>query len=226
MRLFSFLFAAWMAMGGLVLAAGQITVTGEGEVLGAPDMATITMGAIGEGATARDALSQVSTKVRALLARLEAEGIEARDIQTSGLSLSPRWKHPKNAAPRIEGFQASNMVTVRVRDLDKLGAVLDGVVSDGANQFHGLQFGLSEPRPALDEARRRAVRDGRAKAELLAEAAGVALGPLVMMSEVGGGRPPVMPMARMEMAAESVPIAGGEVGIAARVTLVYEIAEK
>jgi uncharacterized protein YggE len=118
------------------------------------------------------------------------------------------------------------MVTVRVRALDALGAVLDGVVSDGANTLNGLGFGLAEDRPLMDEARRLAVADAAAKARLYAEAAGVTLGRVRSISEAGGYAPP-MPLAMEAGYAKSadVPVAPGELSISASVAIVYEIAE-
>jgi uncharacterized protein YggE len=120
---------------------------------------------------------------------------------------------------------ASNVVTIRARDLDRLGALLDAVVTTGANQLNSLTFGLSDPQPATDEARKRAVADARARAALYAEAAGVALGPILSITEGGGYQPP-QPMYRRELAMDAgVPVAGGEVSVSASVTITYAIGE-
>lgn len=222
-----------IALATLPLAAmaedSRIVVTGEGVVEAAPDMATITLGVTAQQKTARGAMDEVSAGVARLLERMAAADVAPRDMQTSGLSLGPLWdggRYGSSGNPEIIGFSASNTVTVRVRDLPKLGGLLDSLFEDGANTFNGLSFGLQEPRPAMDEARRKAVADARAKAELLAEAAGVSLGRIVTISEEGGGAPP-MPMYRMEAAvADSVPVAAGELAITARVTIVWEIGGK
>ncbi|MFP4451709.1 MAG: SIMPL domain-containing protein, partial [Rhodosalinus sp.] len=133
---------------GLALAAPAtaqeertISVTGRGEVAAAPDMAVIGLGVVEEGETARAAMDAASDAAAAVLARLEEIGIAERDIQTSDLHLSPIWSNPGEGQQRaILGFEASNQLTVRVRDLSGLGAVLDAVVSDGANRFGGLRF--------------------------------------------------------------------------------------
>lgn len=154
-------------------ALRQITVTGEGRVAAAPDMATLRLGAAAEAKEAGEALRQTSDITQRILDRLGEAGIEARDIQTSGLSLSPlrqNYREGTAETPGIAGYAASNGVTVRLRDLDRLGEVLDAVVSDGANTLDGLSFGLQEPRPLMDEARQLAVADARAKAELYAKA--------------------------------------------------------
>ncbi|WP_292291309.1 SIMPL domain-containing protein [Marivita sp.] len=207
-------------------SAGKITVSGEGVVYAVPDMAVINMGASSEADTARAAMDQTSETTAAILDRLTEAGIAARDVQTSDLSLSPIWtdRSASGDRPRIDGYQASNRVTVRVRDLDSLGPVLDAVLTEGANQFDGLQFTLSDPEPLMNEARRKAVADARARAELFAEAAGVQLGALLSLSEAGARapRPEMMSMARASDGA--VPVARGETELRAGVTLVYEIA--
>lgn len=205
-------------------APSTITVTGEGQVEAAPDMATIQLGVTTQGRAAREAIDANSRAMAAVLDRIEAAGIAERDVQTQGFSVNPRWENRANEAPRIAGFVARNQVMVRVRDLDALGPLLDAVTRDGANTFDGLSFGLQDPGPAQDAARRAAVAEARRKAELYADAAGVTLGPLLTLDE-GGAAPRPMPMARAEMslAMDSVPVAGGEVGVGAFVRLVYAI---
>lgn len=204
---------------------GQLTVSGEGSVFAVPDMAVVSVGAMADASTAQEAMDQTSDITSAILARLADAGIEGRDIQTSDLSLNPIWNHRATTddRPRIEGYQASNRVTVRVRDLDALGGVLDALLRDGANQLGGLQFTVSDPEALLNEARVRAVADARARAQLLADAAGVQLGGLISLSETGTPmpRPEMMGMARASDAA--VPVAEGETELRAGVTLVYEI---
>lgn len=230
MRVLS-LFATVLLLAGPAVAADMpatISVTGEGRIEAAPDMATISLGVTTEAATAGAAMAANSDGVRAVIERLKATGIEDRDVQTSGLSLGPRYDYGRSdgAPPTIVGYTASNMVTVRVRALDTLGSVLDGVVSDGANTLNGLSFGIAEDGEVIDEARRRAVAEARHKAELYADAAGVALGRVISISEPGGYSPP-MPMAMAEASfakGGDVPVAPGEVSFAATVTMVYEIA--
>ncbi len=204
---------------------GQITVNGEGSVFAVPDMAVITMGASSESETAKEAMDQTSDITAAILDQLAQAGVAARDIQTSDLSLNPLWSNrsSSDSRPRIDGYQASNRVTVRVRELANLGIILDAVLSDGANQLGGLQFTLSEPEPLMNEARVKAVADARARAELFANAAGVELGPLLSLSE-SGARAPRPEMFGMARSADSeVPVAQGETELRASVTLVYEI---
>lgn len=228
-RLLGPLAVVLIALAGPVAAQDTpptITVTGEGQVEAAPDMATIRLGVTSEGRAAREAIDANSRAMAAVLERIGAAGIEERDVQTQGFSVNPRWENRANEAPRILGFVARNQVMVRLRDLNALGPLLDEVTRDGANTFDGLSFGLQDPVPAQDAARRAAVVDAKRKAELYAEAAGVTLGPLVSLDE-GGAAPRPVPMARAEMALamDSVPVASGELGITAKVRLVYAIEE-
>ena len=203
-------------------AGGRLTVNGEGAVDSVPDMATITMGVTSEARTAAEAMRQTSQATAAVLERLKAAGVADRDMQTRDLSLSPVWDNRgSSSAPKIVGFQADNTVLVRVRALDALGGILDEVIESGANRFQGLTFGLQEPGPALDEARRLAVADAMRKAGLLAGAAGLELGAVLELNEGGGGRQPVL----MEPAAmaSGVPVAAGEVSTQASVTMVFAI---
>lgn len=207
-------------------APGVITVTGEGVVEGAPDLAVLTLGVTTQAATAAAALAANSEGLAAVLARLSASGIEARDMQTSNLSLNPNWTGYDQGAPKLVDYTATNQVTVRVRDLASLGVVLDAAVTDGANTLNGLMFGLSDPRPAMDTARKAAVTDARARAELLAGAAGVTLGRVLSISE-GGAMTQPGPMFKSMGAADAmaVPVASGEVATSASVTVVFEIVQ-
>ncbi len=202
----------------------RITVTGTGSVDSRPDMATISLGVTTQGGTAAEAMGRNSEELGRVLERLRASGIEDRDLQTSGLSLNPNWTNNSDgSAATISGYVASNQLTIRVRALDKLGSILDASVQDGANTLNGVSFGLADPKPLEDEARKRAVADAAARAALLTTAAGVQLGQVLSISEGGGYQPP-MPMYRMEASMDAaVPVAEGEVSTAATVTVVYAI---
>ena len=202
----------------------RITVTGEGQIEAQPDMATLTLGVTTEGATPAEAMTANSSQLAAVLERLKAAGTADRDLQTTGLSLNPNWQNNATGdAPRIVGYVATNMLTVRVRALETLGGVLDAAIGQGANTFNGISFGLADPAPAMNEARRRAVADAMARAELLATAAGVPLGPVVSISEGGSGGWPA-PAYRMEAVSDSpVPVADGQVSTQASVTMVFSI---
>lgn len=216
-----------LALPALADTPATITVTGRGAVEAVPDMAVLSLGVTTSAATAAEAMAANSAALKAVIDRLTQAGFAERDVQTSNLSLNPNWEgQGQDGAPlRIASYTASNQVMIRVRDLATLGAVLDSVVTDGANTMNGLSFGLSEPRPAEDAALRAAVEDARAKAELMASAAGAQLGRILSVSEQGGYAPP-MPMFRADaMMAESVPIAPGEISTQASVTIVWELAQ-
>lgn len=206
-------------------APRSITVSGTGVVETAPDMALISLAVSHEAKTAKTAMAQVSTDMSALIARLTELDVADRDIQTNRLSISPVWdnrRYDDNRRAKIVGFLASNGVSVRVRDLAELGRILDAVLSEGANEMSGLRFSVEDPAPFQADARAAAVRDAMTKAQQLAAAAGITLGPVRSISEGGGSRAPVM----MEMAAArsaDVPIAAGEVGINVSVSMVFDI---
>lgn len=206
-------------------AKPSLTVTGQGMVEAVPDLATVSLGVTTQDASAAAAMAANSSALSAVMERLSATGIEPRDIQTSNLSLNPNWQHSPDgsAPPRITGYVATNQVTVRVRDVARLGAVLDAAIGDGANTLNGITFGMQDDAALQDEARTRAVQDARSRAQVLAGAAGVQLKRIVSITE-GGGYAPPMPMYRMEAAmAADVPVAQGEIGIGASVTVIYEI---
>lgn len=203
-----------------------LSVTGQGDHQAAPDMAMIRIGVTTEAREAKRALDENSARMAGTIAALEGQGLEKRDLQTSNLSLQPIWSQRQSSpgkAPEITGFRAHNSLSIRVRDLARLGAVLDATVGAGANQFNGLNFMLSNPVPAADAARAAAVADALRKAQVLAEAAGVALGPILSISEHGGAPRAVrMDMARAEMQS-AVPVQAGELSVTASVSLVFAL---
>lgn len=201
--------------------AATLAVTGLGTVNVTPDMATLSLGVTSNGPTAVAAMAATTAALAAVTERLKANGVAAEDMQTSNLSLYPNWVgYDSGAAPTIDGYVASNMLTVQIRVLEQTGAVLDAVITDGANTLNSLTFGLSNPRPAEDDARRAAVTDARARAEVLAAAAGVKLGDLVSISEGAGMSDPV-PMYRTDAAA--TPVEAGQLAVTASVTLVFDL---
>lgn len=209
-------------------AKAMITVTGEGQVAVVPDMATISLGVTVNGDTAKAALDANSAALAAVLERLTAAGIEAKDVQTSGLSLGPVYDYSSSSsggAQKVQGYNASNMVTVQVRSIEQVGPVLDASVTDGANMLNGITFGLLDPVPATDEARKKAVEDARRKAALYAGAAGVELGKIVSITEGGSFGAPVMMGGAAFAKADSVPVAAGEMTVGASVTVTFAVAD-
>ncbi|MBS9475550.1 SIMPL domain-containing protein [Ancylobacter radicis] len=204
-----------------------ITVSGEGIVRAVPDMASFSSGVVSEAKTAREALDANSQAVGAMVAAIKEAGIEARDIATSGFSVQPRYAPPRKdgtGEQNITGYEVRNTVTVRVRDLARLGDLLDKVVTTGANQIDGVSFDIAEPVKLQEEARVAAVKDARRQAEIMAEAGGVRLVRVLSMTADGASAPPMRRMmAAQMMKAESVPVEAGESEIRAGVTVTYEI---
>lgn len=205
-----------------------IVVTGEGEATAAPDMATLMIGVQTEAPTAAAALAANAERMDTTIKKLRARGIAEKDIQTSGLSLSPQYNYERSdrTPPRIVGYTASNMVTIKVRQLAKAGSIIDDAVSNGANSMSGLTFGFADPAPLMRDARKDAVADARERAELYADAAGVRLGRVLRISDGFTAIPtpgPVMDYAVAEAKAASTPVSVGESSVNAQVTIVYEI---
>ena len=203
----------------------EIVVTGEGRVSVQPDLAVLTLGVTREARLAKDALDDTSREVSTVLDTLKRAGVAPRDIQTSSISLSPRWDRPKNnTLPRVVGYVASNTLSVKVRDLADLGGLMDQVVGSGANQMNGLSFTLADRRPVEDEAREKAVKNAFAKARLLAQAAEVTLGPVRRITE-GGGQSSAVGAFRSEAFAADVPVAAGEIDVRVTVMVTFDIAD-
>jgi uncharacterized protein YggE len=203
----------------------QITVTGVAEADAVPDLATVTAGVETRADTAAAALAANSEAMTAVFAALEAAGIERRDMQTSQLSIGPVYGPYREGDPepqRVIGYDATNTVTVRVREIAELGGVIDSLATAGSNRLYGIGFEVSDPEPHLDTAREQAVADARAKAELFARAAGVTLGPVVSISEATQVPGPIM-MRAEAMADAAPPIAEGTVTLQAQVEIVYAI---
>ena len=209
--------------------ATTLNLSAYGETKVAPDMATITLGVMTEGKTAAEAMQANATRMNAVVASLKKAGIPDKDIQTSNLNLNPQYKYQENQPPLLVGYQASNNVTVTVNDLKKLGPAVDATVTAGANQVHGISFGLQDPSVAENAAREAAVKALAAKAELYAKATGHRVSRLVSLSEGGGySAPPPMPM--MAYAAKrgaemdaGTSVSGGELKVRIDISGLYEV---
>ena len=205
-----------------------LNLSAYGEVKAAPDMASINFGVVTEATTAAEAMAQNRTRMNEVMRALRSAGIEERFIQTSGLSLQAQYDYQQNEPPRLRGYQASNRVTVEIRDLERVGTTADAVVNAGVNQIDGISFGLINPQQAEDQARMAAVQALQAKANLYANALGVRLAGIRNLSEGGGYSPqPPQPMfARSAMAmdsAESTSVAPGELTVRVNINGVYDI---
>ena len=202
-----------------------ITVNGESVVSQAPDMATISLGVSERAPSASEAMANTSEKVRGILAKLDTLQVAGLDRQTSGLYLRPVYDEQSrdgSTSVQVVGYEAGNTVRVTVRDLTKLGLLMDTVVAEGANDFNGLQFGIRDNSQSLLEARKNAVADAIARATQLAEAAGVKLGDVISMSESSQGFRP-MEMRMSQMKSMDTPIETGEVDVRVQVTVHFAI---
>lgn len=204
-----------------------ITVQGIGNIVVAPDQAMISGGVISEAATAAEALAANSKALAGVVEKLKAAGVAEKDMQTNGFSVQPKYTDygKTDKAPVIDGYQVSNSISIKVRDMAKLGDLLDAMVASGSNAINGVSFIVSDADKRSDDARKAAVADARRKAELYAAAAGVKLGKVLSMSEGGAAVP--QPMYRMAaMSAEAAPpMLSGEETLSASVTIVYELAD-
>ena len=204
-----------------------VTVSGLGEIKARPDMAAITSGVTSEAPTAQAALARNNAAMTAVIAALKNAGVSEDDIQTSNFSVSPQYppyQPGQTTSPRISGYQVSNQVTARVKNLAKLGSILDALVQAGSNQISGISFDIDQPKPFLDDARKKAVADARSKAELYATAAGASLGRVIQISESAAVVPQPVRMRMAEISADaSVPIAAGQNTVSASINITYEI---
>lgn len=235
-----------------------ITVNGRGEVSHAPDIAHTSLGVEVTAPTVQQATQMANARMNEVLAALEKVGVAKKDIQTSSLNIGfertyppPVYPTPAPApAPRTTpkgapstpaepapqapeqapaGFyRVTNMVQVTIRDLAKLGPILDAAVNAGGNAAYGISFGIDDPKPLEAEARAKAMEQARAQAEQLAKLAGHSLGDVVTITEEFGGGPirPMM-MAKMAMAESygGTPVSAGEVTVSSQVQVVYKIAK-
>lgn len=209
-------------------ASGVITMDGRGSVTVTPDMAVLSASVVTSGAEAAEALSGNSAAIGKVIEAIKAEGIAAKDIQTRGFGIYPRYDQSKagEAQPGIIGYEVRNGVEVKVRDLGKLGGLLSLVVDSGANAVDGIRFEVADPAEKLDEARAAAVKAARHKAEIFANAAGVELGEILSIAETGVDMPrPVMMRAEGMMMAKSgpVPMEAGEETVSADVTIRWQL---
>lgn len=203
---------------------GRIVMTGTANVSATPDEAVVTAGVLTKADSARAALSSNTKQMRQVFTALKDLNIEERDITTSSFNISPNWEHGPSGSQQ-RGYQVSNQVTVRLRDVTFVGAALDTLVRAGANQAGGVQFIVKNRDELLDSARTEAVGKAKDRAALYAEAAGVKLGKIIEITEGGFGRVPQPAFAGRAVALEAAPIAAGEQDLSVSVTITWAIDE-
>lgn len=201
-----------------------LTVSARAEARRAPDVATLSVGVVTRADDSAAAMRQNAEQMNKVMSAIRGLRIADKDVQTSGVHLSPQYRYTQGQAPTITGYQASNTVSLKVRDLARLGEVMDGLAGQGANQIHGPGFQIDDPEPVYDEARVAAVGKAQAQAQTYAKALGMQVRRIVSISEGGGYVQPVpmMAMARMD-AAESTPVAPGENTLSVELQVVFEL---
>ncbi|WP_093333037.1 SIMPL domain-containing protein [Sphingomonas rubra] len=214
--------AAGSLVPSIPASGALLDVVAEGRTTRVPDLATIRAGVVSQAPTAAQAIADNAKAMERVLAALRRAGVASRDVATASVSLQPQYRYADGQPPAITGYQATNSVSVRFRDVARSGAVLDALVAQGANQIEGPDLSVSEPDAALDEARTDAVKRARARAELYARAAGLRVSRIVSIAEAGqdaGGpdRPPVLYARAMAADSARAPtaIAAGEKDITA-----------
>lgn len=206
----------------------RVIVLGEGEASVPPDMALLSLSVMREAATAREALDANNEAMAGVIAAMKGSGIADRDLQTAGVQINPRYdyvnKPDGTQEAKLAAYQVTNTLSVRVRDLARTGEVLDKSVSLGVNQGGSVTFTNEDPSATLTEARKRAVVDAVGKARTLAEAAGVKLGQVIEITDVGYVQPmPITAKAYDQAAPRAVPVEAGENAYKVQVNVTFDL---
>ena len=207
------------------IAGTRLDLVVEGSVVRVPDIAEIGAGVVTQAPDAGAAMAENARRMTAVIAALKAAGVADRDIRTASLSLNPQYRYDNGKPPVLTGYQASNRVNVRFRDMSRTGRIVDTLVAQGANQIDGPNLAVDHPETALDEARAQAVATARARAELYARAAGLHVKRILSISEAQADttRPPV-PMAMMARAEKAdTPVAAGEQTLGVTLNVAFEL---
>jgi uncharacterized protein YggE len=216
--------AAAQATINQTITGTRLDVIATGEVSRVPDLAIISAGVVSRAANASGALQDSAARMQRVLAALKRAGIADRDIQTSNVSLNPDYRYPENQPPQLVGYQATNTVTVRFRDIRTSGRILDALVAEGANQINGPNLTIDKPEAALDEARAKAIAIGRARADLYARSLGMRVTRIVSVNESGGSYPPPIPVMMEARAASAMTkIEPGEQKLQVSVAMTFEL---
>ncbi|MBO1749540.1 SIMPL domain-containing protein [Stenotrophomonas indicatrix] len=204
-----------------------LNISANAEATRVPDVASLSAGVVTQAADGNSAMRQNAQQMDKVLAAIKAAGIAERDVQTSGVSLNPQYRYADNEAPKITGYQASNTVSLKVRDIAKLGKVLDALAAQGANQINGPQFEIDQPEPVYDEARLAALKKAQARAQTYANSLGLQVRRIVSISENAGGGFRPMPMMRAQAAGmamdKATPVAPGESTVSVNLDVVFEL---
>jgi uncharacterized protein YggE len=207
-----------------------IQVTGEASVDVKPDFARVSLGVTTAGKDAREALAANAKAVNALISLIKSEGVAPADLQTSSLSISPQFSNatpPPPGGQTITGYQVNDMVTVTVRDISRLGPLIDKAVDAGANAIYGIAYGENDAGALLDKARPLAVADAKRKAEIYANAGGAKVARLMSLSENSGGQPVLMGRRAYAQSAAMAPtpVEAGEEKLTVSITAQFELTQ-
>jgi uncharacterized protein YggE len=214
-------------IGRVAVTRDTITIEGDGKVTGKPDVALIDLGLLNEGPQVVMAQSINTKQVNDIIAAMKGLGIVADDIQTSNYSISPKYNY-LNGQSTIIGYTVSQTVSVKVRDLTKIGAVLSGAGALGLNQVNGLQFKIDDPTSLKAQARTKAISDAKSKAEELAKELGLSVHGVIGFSESSGNVPQPMYMKETALGMGGAPAAApdiqsGSLDVLSHVSVTFEI---
>ena len=207
------------------ISGTRLDVVANGEVTRVPDIVHINAGVVTQAASATDAIRQNAARMEAVRAALRQAGIADRDIQTSSINLNPNYRYAENQPPVLIGYQATNQVNVKFRDIANSGRILDALVAEGANQINGPMLAIDRPEAALDEARTQALTNARARAELYARSLNMRVARVLAISETGAVYAPPRPMMARGMVAldASTEIVPGEQTLSVSLTVSFEL---
>ena len=197
-----------------------------GEVSRVPDLAIVNAGVVTRSPNAATAIQENAERMDKVIAALKRAGIADRDVQTSSINLNAEYRYPENQPPQLTGYTATNQLTVKFHDIRSSGKIIDALVAQGVNQISGPNLTVEHPEQALDEARAKAVAEGRARAELYGRSLGMQVVRVVSISESGGyAPPPPAPPMSMMARAEAVytKIVPGEQQLQVNLSMVFEL---
>jgi len=204
-----------------------LNVSAEAEAKRVPDIATLSAGVVTQATDGNAAMRQNAQQMHKVMAAVKAAGIADKDVQTSGINLSPQYTYKENEAPKINGYQASNTVNLKVRDITRLSKVLDALVAQGANDINGPSFSIDQPEPVYDEARVAALKKAQARADIYAKSLGLKVRRIVSISEGRSDRavPPMMMAASLRSAKVQMPtpVAPGESTLSINLDVTFEL---
>jgi uncharacterized protein YggE len=202
-----------------------IAVTGEGKVTLVPDIAYINIGVQTENPNAVTAVADNTTQSQKVMDAIKKIGVASKDIQTTDYSIFPRQNTDQQGKITGTTYVVNNTVHVTLRDLSKIGSLLDQAAAAGANNVNGIQFDVADRNPAMSQARQLAVQDATTQAQELAKAAGVTLGPVQSITTQVSTPQPVIygAGAAPSAAAANIPVSAGQLTITVDVNVVYAI---